>query len=143
MAPLVFYLLCLYCIIGYFRSVRGLSPRDHSFAPAASILKPVRGLDRDAYENFASFCRLDYPEYELVFAVADPADAVIPVIEKLRQDYPTVQIRLISGVEQIGENNKVNNLCRLVKEERYELLVMSESDVRVEPDYLREVVAPF
>jgi ceramide glucosyltransferase len=141
--PLVYYVMCLYCMARYFLGLRNVAARNDSVAPPASILKPVRGLDRDAYENFTSFCRLDYPEYELVFAVADPADAVIPVIEKLRRDYPNVQIRLITGVEQIGENNKVNNLCRLVKEARYELLVMSDSDVRVEPDYLREVVAPF
>jgi ceramide glucosyltransferase len=142
-APLVYYVMSLYCTARYFRALRRRPERQDGFAPPASILKPVRGLDLEAYENFASFCRLDYPEYELVFAVADPADAAIPVIEKLRKNYPEAQIRLITDIEQIGENNKVNNLCRLVKEARYELLVMSDSDVRVEADYLREVVAPF
>jgi ceramide glucosyltransferase len=141
--PLVYYLLSLYCIVEYFRAMRRLPPRNDAFAPAASILKPVRGVDRDAYENFASYCRLDYPEYEMIFAVADANDPVLPVIEKLRRDFPERQIRLVTSVERLGENNKVNNLCRLVKEAKHDLLVMTDSDVRVEADYLREVAAPF
>ena len=141
--PLVYYLLSLYCTVEYFRAVRLLPPRDNSFAPPVSILKPVRGVDPGAYENFASYCRLDYPEYELVFAMADPHDPAIPVIEKLQKDFPGRLIRFVTDVPRVGENNKVNSLCKLVREARYELLVMTDSDVRVAPDYLRQVVAPF
>jgi len=141
--PLVYYLLSLYCTVEYFRDLRKLPPRDDSFAPPVSILKPVRGVDPEAYENFASYCRLDYPEYELVFAMADPHDPVIPVIEKLQRDFPDRSIRFVTDVPRVGENNKVNSLCKLVKEARYELLAMTDSDVRVSRDYLHEVVAPF
>src|SRR5256885_3589731 len=79
--PLVYYLLSLYCIVDYFRAVRKSSPCSHHFAPPVSVLKPVRGVDHDAYENFVSFCRLDYPEYELVFAMADYNDPVIPLVQ--------------------------------------------------------------
>jgi ceramide glucosyltransferase len=142
-APLVYYLLSLYCIVKYFRGVRRTPARDASFAPPVSILKPVRGVDCEAYENFASYCRLDYPEYEMIFAVADRHDAVIPVIEKLQRDFPERQIRMVTGIDRLGQNSKINNLCRLVREAKYELLVMADSDVRVEPRYLREVAAPF
>ena len=141
--PFVFYLLCLYSIVDYFRSVRKRSPRNHSFAPPASLLKPVRGVDRDAYENFASFCQLDYPEYELVFAVADVADPAVAIIEKLQRDFPNCTIRLVTAQQSFGENRKVNNLAAAARAARYDLLVMTDSDVRVEPDYLREVAAPF
>jgi ceramide glucosyltransferase len=140
---LVFYLLCLYCIIDYFRSVRRLSPRDDSFAPAASILKPVRGVDRDAYENFASFCRLDYPEYELIFAAADPGDPAVSIIEKLQRDFPERAIRIVIATEWFGENKKVNNLAAAARAAKHDLLVMADTDVRIEPDYLKEVAAPF
>src|SRR5712691_9303038 len=141
--PLVYYLLSLYCVIEYFVAMRKMPPRDDSFAPPVSILKAVRGVDHDAYENFASYCRLDYPEYELVFAMADRDDPVIPVIEKLKRDFPDTRIAFVTDVARIGENNKVNSLCRLVKEAKHNLMVMTDSDVRVERDYLREVVAPF
>ncbi len=142
-SPLAYYILSLYAVLDYFRALRRLPPRDDSFAPPASILKPVRGVDPEAYENFTSYCRLDYPDYEMVFAVADAADPVIPVIEKLQRDYPARSIRLATGVAHLGANNKVNNLCRLVAEAKHDLVVMTDSDVRVDSDYLREVVAPF
>jgi ceramide glucosyltransferase len=141
--PLAYYLLALYCTLEYFEALRRLPARDDSFGPPVSILKPVRGVDPGAYENFASYCRLGYPEYELVFAMADPHDPVIPVIEKLQRDFPRQAIRFVTDVPRVGENNKVNSLCRLVKEARYDLLVMTDSDVRVEREYLREVVGPF
>jgi len=142
-APLVYYLLSLYCIVAYFRSVRRSPPRNGSFTPPASILKPLRGVDRDAYQNFASYCTLDYPEYEMILAVDDPNDPAIAVVQKLQHDFPHRQIRLVTRIERLGENNKINSLCRLVREAKYDVLVMTDSDVRVNPDYLREVVAPF
>ncbi len=142
-APLAYYLLSLYCVLGHFRESRKSQSPNSTFTPPASILKPVRGVDHEAYENFASYCRLDYPEYEIIFAVAEADDAVVRVIEKLQADFPYCTIRLIRGVPQIGANSKVNSLCRLVQEAKYGLLVMSDSDVRVEADYLKEVAAPF
>jgi ceramide glucosyltransferase len=142
-APLAYYLLSLYCVVAYFRDVRKSPPATTSFTPPVSILKPVRGVDHQAYENFASYCRLDYPLYEILFAVAEPDDRAVPVIEKLQADFPRCSIRLIKGVARIGTNSKVNSLCRLAREAKYDLLVMSDSDVRVEPGYLRDAAAPF
>src|SRR6267143_3032429 len=142
-APLAYYVLSLYCVIGYFRGLRRSPFLESSYHPPVSILKPVRGVDCEAYENFASYCLLDYPEYELIFAVADSSDPAVPVIEKLQTNFPRCSIRLIKGAERIGANNKVNSLCRLVGEAKYDLVVMSDSDVRVDPDYLETVVRPF
>ncbi|HUE55300.1 MAG TPA: bacteriohopanetetrol glucosamine biosynthesis glycosyltransferase HpnI [Candidatus Udaeobacter sp.] len=143
LGPLVYYCLALYAGLDYFRRLHKLPPLDRSFAPPVSILKPVRGIDHEGYENFASFCRLDYTDYEILFAVADAGDPVIPVIERLRKNHPKQAIRLIVGVEQLGITRKTNSLVRLAREAKYELLVINDSDVRVEEDYLRDVVAPF
>ena len=88
-------------------------------------------------------CELDYPSYEIVVAVSDANDPVIPQIQRLQQEFPKTNIRLIKGVEKLGISPKTNNLCRLVNEAKYDLLVINDSDVRVEKDYLRDVVAPF
>lgn len=143
LAPFAYYLLSAYCGWEYFRKLRKARPPDPSFLPPVSVLKPVRGLDREAYANFASFCKQDYPEYEILFAVSDPGDPVIPIIEKLMMDFPERPIRLLVGEARLGASSKVNKLCRLVKEARYDVLVMSDSDVRVDADYLRDAVAPF
>ena len=137
---LLYYLAVLFCAWRYFRHPRD---RDPGFAPPVSILKPVRGLDREAYENFASFCRLDYPEYEILFGVSDADDPAVPVIEKLVRDFPNRAIRLLIGSPCKGWNSKVRKLCRLSREARYPILVISDSDIRVRPDYLRAVVSPF
>src|SRR5579863_4397351 len=142
-APLVYYLLSLLCVVDFFRSSRSSHMPHADFSPPVSIIKPVRGMDLSAYENFASFCRLDYPEYEILFGVADSDDPVIPVVRRLQLDFPNRVIRLITPIPELGSNHKVNSLCRLVSVASYDLFVMSDSDVAVDAGYLRHVVAPF
>jgi len=107
------------------------------------LLKPVHGVDFGSYENFASFCRQDYPQYEILFAVSSEADTSVPVIRQLMGEFPRRNIGLIINAEQIGANRKVNKLIRLQREAKHEILVLTDGDVRVGPNYLREVVAPF
>lgn len=114
---------------------------DPAFAPPVSVLKPVRGVDAEAYKNFATFCQQDFPEYEILFGVVDPADPVVPMIERLQRDFPERGIRLIVA-DRAGPNQKASILRRLAAAARHEILVMSDSDMRVTPDYLRRVVAP-
>lgn len=138
--PFVYYLIVLYSSWRFFR--RAAPPPDDSFTPPVSNVKPIRGMDPDAYENFASFCRQDYPDYELLFCVSDRDDPVLPVIEKLARDFPERSIRVLYGSGRTASNDKVAKLARLVSEARHEVVVISDSDVRVRPDYLRSVVAP-
>lgn len=138
--PFVYYLAAIYCAWRFFRN-RGENPDD--FAPAVSILKPIRGLDREAYENFASFCRQNYPRYEILFGVANDQDPSIPAIREVIRDFPELPIRLLIGSENLGSNDKVNRLCRLVHEAQFDLLVISDSDIRVGPSYLASIVSPF
>jgi ceramide glucosyltransferase len=143
--PLIFYVIGIYSAWRFFRVAHRaiVPPVDAQGFPPASILKPVRGLDPNAYENFASFCRQSYPEFEILFAVNDPADPVVPVVQKLIADFPERTIRLIFVEERLGANVKVSNLCRLVREAQHDLLVITDSDVRVEPEYLRSVAFMF
>jgi len=138
--PFIYYLISIYSSWRYFR--QPASDPGRSFTPPVSILKPFRGLDPDAYENLASFCRLDYPSYEIVFCI-DPEDAAIQaVLATLIEDFPKCRIRILHGSGRIATNDKVAKLARLVSEAAHEVVVISDSDVRVRPDYLRHVVAP-
>jgi ceramide glucosyltransferase len=111
------------------------------YTPPVSILKPVKGLDAEVYENFASFCEQDYPEYELLFGVIDPDDQAIPVIERLQREYPDRSIRLILA-EPIGANLKASILHQLEGQARHPVVVVNDSDMRATPNYLRQVVRP-
>jgi ceramide glucosyltransferase len=145
LAPLAYYCLAIFSSWDYFRRIRKLPPIEPHLSPIppVSILKPVRGVDREVYENFASMCQLDYPEYEIIFGVGENDDPVVPLIEKLQREFPERSIRLMVGIEQLGSSRKTNTLCRLVKEAKYDLLVMNDSDVRVQKEYLHDVVAGF
>lgn len=157
LAPFGFCLFAIFAARRFFDSSSSLATR-HSFTlnaseagegplatglPPVSILRPIHGLDRETHENFASFCRQEYPEFEMLCCVSDESDPAVPVIEKLIADFPQRKIRLLIGSEPLGVSDKVNKLCRMAKEARHDVLVVCDSDVRVEPGFLQAIAAPF
>ena len=92
--PFIYYLLALYSTAHFLADAKGRGKDHGNFTPPLSCLKPIKGLDVDAYENYASFCRQDYPQYEIVFCV-DQDDPALPVLEKLIRDFPERDIRLL------------------------------------------------
>jgi len=140
--PFIYYLIALFSSWQFFRRTARRNAAFHNFTPPVSILKPIRGLDPDAYENFSSFCQQDYPGYELLFCVGEEDDPVVPILQKLTRDFPERRIRVLFGSGGRGSNDKVVKLARLVNEAQHEVVVVSDSDVRVRPNYLRTVVAP-
>jgi ceramide glucosyltransferase len=143
-APVIYYLIAIFAAAAFFRVKPGrYSEVTPESAPPISILKPIHGLDRETYENYASFCNQDYPEFEILLCVGDERDATVPVIEKIIADFPQRSIRLLIGSEPLGTSDKVNKLCRMVREARHDTVIVSDSDVRVGPGFLRAVVRPF
>ncbi|MGH9692470.1 MAG: glycosyltransferase [Candidatus Acidiferrales bacterium] len=140
--PAIYYLLVVYSTVHFFSSARKESRPNTDFTPPVSCLKPIRGLDVEAYENYASFCRQDYPDYEILFCV-DQDDPAVPILKKIIRDFPERSIRILYGSGRNAINDKVARLGRLVNEARHDMLVITDGDVRVRPDYLRTVVSPF
>jgi ceramide glucosyltransferase len=140
-APLAYYIAATFAAWRFFSRERARALA--SYMPAASLLKPVHGVDFGSYENFASFCAQDYPpDYEILFGVGDPSDPAIPLIQRLITECPQRSIRLFIGAEHIGANRKVNMQARLANEARHDILVLTDGDIRVSRNYLREVIAP-
>ena len=136
-----YYALCLWSAV---RFLQARKAADKSVRPTqpVSILKPLRGTDPEMYESFRSHCLQDYPEYEIVFGVSDANDPAIQLIEQLKAEFPQRAITLMVCRENLGANTKVSNLAQMVREARHEYLMVNDSDIRVEPDYLRRVLAP-
>ena len=111
------------------------------FALPVSILKPLKGTDPEIYRSFRSHCLLDYPEYEIIFGVSDAADPAVESVERLRREFPDKAIRLVICPAILGANVKVSNLEEMVKSARHEHLLVNDSDIQVENDYLRRVMA--
>lgn len=107
-----------------------------------SILKPLRGTDPEIYESFCSHCLQDYPDYEIIFGVSDPDDPAIKSVKALQREFPDRRIQLVVCEKILGANVKVSNLAQMLPQARYDLLIVNDSDIRVEPDYLRRVTEP-
>ncbi len=140
-----YYLICLWSAAAFIRGRKageGARLTPSLSLPPVSILKPLKGTDPDIYESFRSHCLQDYPEYEVIFGVSDPGDPAVASVQQLQREFPDRMIRLVVASEKLGTNVKVSNLEQMVQEARYEHLLVNDSDIRVEPDYLRRVIAP-
>ena len=109
--------------------------------PGVSILKPVRGLDPRFYQAIRSHAEQDYPEFEILFGVADPGDPAVCEIERLQANFPGVSIHLIHSTSN-APNGKVAVLADLERHAKFPLRLVNDSDIVVEPRYLRQVLAP-
>jgi ceramide glucosyltransferase len=112
-------------------------------AVALSVLKPLHGADDGLEENLRSFFTQAYSNYEIVFAVRDAGDTAVPIVRKLQQEYTGVPSKLLTVGEPPYANAKVWSLERMAAETRHDLLVMSDSDIRVTQDMLAIVAAEF
>ncbi|MGH6980183.1 MAG: glycosyltransferase, partial [Stellaceae bacterium] len=133
------YLLVTIVAVRHF--VRRPVPRGGE-RPPISILKPLCGDEPELYENLKSFCRQRYPVYQLVFGVQTPRDPAILVVERLRREYPKVEIELVVSPEQpAGGNRKVANLAGMLPAARHGILVMADADIGVGADYLGKLAS--
>lgn len=146
----VFVTLCLSAIAYYLfavHSARAFFARPRRIAgpgacPPVTIFKPLRGLDREAYSNFASFCRQDYPEYQIVFGADDAEEPALEVARAIARDFPRVDVSIVVGSRAQTANPKIGNLAGMFPAAKHDLLLISDSDIRVGPTHLREMVAP-
>jgi ceramide glucosyltransferase len=139
----IYYLLCIWSAWKFLRERKlaegtGATPD----MKGISILKPLKGTDPEIYESFRSHCLQDYPEYEIVFGVSDANDPAVESVKALQREFPGRRIQLVVSEKILGANVKVSNLAQMLGHARYSLLIVNDSDIRVEPDYLRRVTAP-
>ncbi|MGC9965902.1 MAG: bacteriohopanetetrol glucosamine biosynthesis glycosyltransferase HpnI [Syntrophobacteraceae bacterium] len=137
-ASAFYYLISIIAAEKFFSAPPAHHPRQ--FRPV-SILIPLCGADSHAYQNYAALCRQDYPELEIVFGVGDSRDSSIPVIARLRADFPQVPIELVISAEKIGPNPKVNTLNNMLPQARHQILILLDSDIRVGPDFVKTISA--
>jgi len=142
-SSIAYYALCLWSAARFLRDGRLAGNTARSLAaPPVSILKPLKGTDPEMYPSFRSHCLQDYPSYEIIFGVDDPNDAAIALVKRLQEEFPQRPIHLIVCPEHLGPNTKVSNLAQMLPAAQHEFLIVNDSDIRVEPDYLRRVMAP-
>lgn len=109
---------------------------DHT--PPVTVLKPLKGMDEGLEENLRTFFQLDYPVYQLLFCVADDNDPAIAVVTRLLNEFPEQDAMLIVGCPAFGLNPKVESLAAMYRHRKHDVILISDSNVRVRPSYLRE-----
>jgi ceramide glucosyltransferase len=109
---------------------------------AVSVLKPLCGIEPRLYENLVTFCEQAYPRFQLLFGVSSPVDPAIAVVWRLQAAYPQRDIELVIDSRVHGSNPKVSNLINMAQRARHDIIVLADSDIAVEPDYLDTVTAP-
>jgi len=146
LAAIGYYLLSLWSAWdyqGYRKSAASMpSPAGQHADLPVSILKPLKGADPEIYETFRTCCLQDYKRFEIVFGVSEAEDPAISYVYRLQHEFPEVPIQLVVCSENLGPNTKVSNLVQMLRAAQHGLLIVSDSDVRVPPDYVRRVVAP-
>lgn len=114
-----------------------------SFAPAVSVLKPLKGCDSESRACLESWFQLSPPApLQLVFGVASPDDPICPLVRELIERHPDIDATLIIARENHGPNAKVSTLIQLARQARHDVLVISDADVLVEPDLITQLIQP-
>jgi ceramide glucosyltransferase len=139
-SSIAYYIFSMWSARRFVRNAANISAAVPISSPV-SILKPLKGTDPEMYESFRSHCLQNYPQFEMIFGVSDPADPAIDLVERLRKEFPERSIRIVMCSEILGANVKVSNLVQMAREARYDILLVNDSDIRVPPDYLRRITA--
>ena len=142
LACLCFYLLSACGLLSFQKIVRQSSHRNDVPLPPVSVLKPLKGADPEMLQSFRSHAEQSYPDFELIFGVSDARDPACGVVRQLQEEYPNRAIKLIVCEQALGSNVKVSNLAQMLSAATHENLLVNDSDIRVPPDYLQQVVAP-
>jgi len=122
------------------RQLRTPTAHLHGSVPAVSILKPLKGVDEELEANLTSIFRLDYPCFEVLLGVQSPDDPALPVARRVAATHPNVSARVVVDSRRTSFNPKVNNLANILAVARHDVLLVSDSNVRVGPAYLADLV---
>lgn len=140
---LVYMLLALWGARDFVHSLKRLEPPPVT-GLGVTILKPVKGIDARMYAGFRSHCQQEYSgSYEILFGVTTLDDPAVSEVERLRSEFPEVDIRLVECPERLGTSGKVSNLVQMLRAAKYEHVVINDSDIEVSPRYLTSVMRGF
>jgi ceramide glucosyltransferase len=123
-----------------FRERPGVLP---GWQPKVSVLKPLHGTAPHLYECLRSFCEQDWPEYEVIFGVHTDSDPAIDVVQQLIAEFPDRKLRLVVDGSLAGPNRKAANLANICKLAQHDIIVLADSDVRVDRHCIAALAAPF
>lgn len=143
LAGSAYALLCVFAVAWFrLRSARRPAAPFGDAWPPVTILKPVHGLEKNQRENLRSTCLQDYPDFQVVFSVQEEDDPAIPLLKDLEREFGPARVTVVIENRPAGTNGKINNMIGGLLYAKHEILVISDSDVRLRPEYLKCIVGP-
>lgn len=133
----IFSVLCVWAAARFFARAKVVN----SYRPPVTVLKPIYGFDKGLEDNLLSLIRQDYPDFQVVLSVQRADDPALPLLRRLAGEYPARVTLLVKPSEPVV-NGKVQNLVNALTAAKHEILLISDSDARVQPGYLSAMVAP-
>lgn len=138
----MYAVICVLCVLR-FRSLAAQPvtiPTEH--LPPVTVLKPIHGLEKNLERNLRSACLQNYPTYQVVFCLQDADDSALPIVRKLEREFGADRASIVIEDRSVGSNGKINNLIGGLAHARHDTLVISDSDIYLDQDYLRRIIAP-
>jgi ceramide glucosyltransferase len=139
----VYLVLVMIAVHGFAQRRRDLAVRHATASSPLSLLKPLHGGEPNLETHLESFFRQEYPNYEILFCARHDEDAGLQIARLVAARYPALPAQFLTTGEPAYTNAKVASLERMAAAARHDIFIISDSDVRVDPNYLREVAAPF
>ena len=136
---------CVYWIAASVMMARFFRDRpsgSSGWLPTVSLIKPVCGIEKNLYENLSTACRQTYPDYEVIFSVQDSNDPALPLLARIRDENSSVPVRIVVDGASAGPNGRLSNILNATGQATGQVLVYSDSDMHLEPAYLKTIVAP-
>ena len=137
----VYSILTVWTVITFLKKSQSEKVKQE-FQPSVTVLKPVRGLEKNLKANLSTICTQNYPNYEVIFSVQDPQDPALPIIKKIQTEFGSDKVSLVLSTVQVGANGKVNNMLGAIQKARHEIIIISDSDTHLQPDYITTIIAP-
>lgn len=138
---LVGLVLRLVLVLAQRAQLRSVAPDPPAVWPGVSVLKPVKGLDPDLEENLRSVFRQDYPRFEVIIGAREASDPALAVARRVAAEFPHIPSRVVADNREVGPNPKVANLANMLPYASHPVLLVSDSNVRLHPHTLRDMVA--
>ncbi|MCL2928213.1 MAG: glycosyltransferase [Trichodesmium sp. MAG_R01] len=138
----IYLILSVWTIRNFFRKTTTEINATEKFQPPVTVLKPIRGIEKNLKSNLHTITIQDWPEYQVIYSIQDPQDSALPILHELQAEVDNQKISVVIDNKQAGANGKVNNLLGAIAQARHQIIIISDSDTNLKPDYIKNIISP-
>ena len=138
----IYLILSVWTIRNFLRKTTTDINTTEKFHPPVTVLKPIRGIEKNLKSNLHTITVQDWPEYQIIYSVQDPQDSALPILNQLQAEVDNQKISVVIDNKDAGANGKVNNLLGAIAQAYHQIIIISDSDTNLKPDYIKNIISP-